>query len=96
MNAVRMLIETDPDASWTFVCDGLNTHKSESLVRFVAKQCGLEGELGRKGKESILKSLTSRMEFLHDKNHRIRFVYTPKHCSWLNQIEIWFSIIDRR
>lgn len=96
VNAIRMLVETDPSAPWTFVCDGLNTHKSESLVRFVAKQCGLEGELGRKGKEGILKSLASRMEFLHDKNHRIRFVYTPKHCSWLNQIEIWFSIINRR
>jgi len=28
------------------------------------------------------------------KVHRIRFVYTPKHCSWLNQIEIWFSIFQ--
>ena len=27
---------------------------------------------------------------------RIRFVYTPKHCSWLNQVEIWFSILVRR
>jgi len=29
-------------------------------------------------------------------SHRIRFVYTPKHTSWLNQIEIWFSILVRR
>ncbi|MBK6520235.1 MAG: transposase [Polyangiaceae bacterium] len=27
---------------------------------------------------------------------RIRFVYTPRHASWLNQIEIWFSILQRR
>jgi len=26
----------------------------------------------------------------------IRFVYTPKHCSWLNQIEIWFGIFARK
>jgi len=96
VEAVRALIETDPGASWTFVCDGLNTHKSESLVRFVAEQCDLSEELGCKGKSGILKNLESRTEFLHQEDHRIRFVYTPKHCSWMNQIEIWFGIINRR
>lgn len=94
VKAVRALVETDPGASWTFVCDGLNTHKSESLVRFVAEQCCAEEELGHKGKDGILKSLASRADFLHNKGHRIRFVYTPKHCSWMNQIEIWFGIIN--
>lgn len=28
--------------------------------------------------------------------HRFHFVYTPKHASWMNQIEIWFSILHRR
>ena len=96
VEAVRALVETDPEASWTFVCDGLNTHKSEQLVRFVAQQCGFQGDLGSKEKRGILKSQKSRTEFLHQKDHRIRFVYTPKHCSWMNQIEIWFSIINRR
>ncbi len=96
VEAVRALVETDPEASWTFVCDGLNTHKSEQLVMFVAQQCGFQGDLGRKEKRGILKSQKSRTEFLHQKDHRIRFVYTPKHCSWMNQIEIWFSIINRR
>lgn len=27
---------------------------------------------------------------------RFHFVYTPKHASWVNQIEIWFSILSRR
>ena len=40
--------------------------------------------------------MSSRAEFLRDKNHRIRFVYVPKHTSWLNQIECWFSILVRR
>jgi putative transposase len=31
-----------------------------------------------------------------DHSHRVRFVYTPKHCSWLNQIEIWFGILARK
>ena len=96
VGAMRALIETDPGASWTFVCDGLNIHKSESLVRFIAQQCGLMEDLGIKGKSGILKNLESRAEFLHNKDHRIRIVYTPKHCSWMNQIEIWFGIINRR
>ena len=62
VKAVRALVETDPGASWTFVCDGLNTHKSESLVRFVAEQCCAEEELGHKGKDGILKSLASRAD----------------------------------
>lgn len=96
VEAVRALVETDPKASWTLICDGLNIHKSEGLVRFVAKQCDFKGELGRKEKRGILKSQESRAEFLHQKGHRIRFIYTPKHCSWMNQIEIWFGIISRR
>lgn len=96
VEAVRTLVETDPGASWIFICDGLNTHKSEALVRFVAEQCGIGGDLGQKGKTGILKNQKNRSEFLHDPSHRIRFVYTPKHCSWMNQIEIWFGIINRR
>ncbi len=93
--AVRTLVNTASSASWTFVCDGLNTHKSESLVRFVAEKCNLNVDLGEKGKSGILKNMESRAEFLHDPSHRIRFVYTPKHSSWMNQIEIWFGIINR-
>lgn len=96
VKAVETLIKTDPNASWTFVCDGLNTHKSETLVRFVAETCGINMELGTKGKSGILKSMESRADFLHDPTHRIRFVYTPKHSSWMNQIEIWFGIINRK
>jgi transposase len=80
-----------------FVNDNLNTHKSESLVRLVAEVEDIdEWALGVKGKSGILKNMVSRAEFLSDKTHRIVFVYTPKHCSWLNQIECWFSIITRR
>jgi len=27
---------------------------------------------------------------------RFNFVFTPKHASWVNQIELWFSILQRR
>lgn len=40
--------------------------------------------------------MKSRMEFLEKTNHGIRFLYTPKHCSWMNQIEIWFAFLQKR
>ena len=89
-------IDTDPDAMWVFVTDQLNTHQSESLVRLVAQRCGVVDDLGVKGETGILGSLTSRAAFLSDPAHRIQFVYVPKHTSWLNQVEIWFSILVRR
>lgn len=95
-NHIANTIETDPEATWVFIVDQLNTHKSASLVRLVAACCQLEIDLGVKEKSGILKSMQSRATFLSDPMHRIRFVYIPKHTSWLNQIEIWFSILGRR
>jgi transposase len=96
---IAQTIDTDPKASWIFIVDQLNTHQSESLVRLVNERCGLnldEAKLGLKGKTGILKDMATRKTFLCDPSHRIRFVYTPKHTSWLNQVEIWFSILVRR
>jgi transposase len=93
---ISRTISTDPQGEWVFIVDQLNTHKSESLVHLVAKRCGIKTDLGIKGKSGILKSMKSRAAFLQNPSHQIRFVYTPKHASWLNQIEIWFSILVRR
>ena len=93
---IRRTVATDSGARWIFVLDQLNTHLSEGLGRLVAKHCEITAELGRKGRSGVLKTMGTRRTFLNDESHRIRFVYTPKHCSWMNQIEIWFSVLARR
>lgn len=93
---IAQTIDTDPEAVWVFVSDQLNIHQSESLVRLVAQRCAITADLGEKGTTGILQSLTSRAAFLRDPSHRIQFLYVPKHTSWLNQVEIWFSILVRR
>jgi transposase len=93
---IAQTVALAPESGWIFVADNLTTHCSESLVRYVAQECGIEEDLGKKGKRGALKSVATRKAFLTDPGHRLRFVYVPKHTSWLNQIEIWFSILVRR
>lgn len=94
---IHHTIQTDAEAGWVFVVDNLNIHGSETLVRYVADLEGIDGStLGQKGKSGILKSTETRQAFLSDPCHRVRFVYLPKHTSWLNQIEIVFGIVGRR
>lgn len=92
-HAVRQLVGQSADKKYIIICDGLNTHKSESLVRLAAELARFPGALGIKSKKGILKNMKSREAFLMEESHSIRFVYTPKHSSWMNQIEIWFGII---
>lgn len=93
---IQKTIATDPEAGWIFVVDQLNIHQSEALVKLVAKECSIGLELDSKRNLKNIKAMASRRTFLSDPTHRIRFVYTPKHTSWLNQIELWFSILSRK
>jgi putative transposase len=95
---LQRLIASDPQATkWHIMLDNLTIHQSESLVRWIAERERMAPEiLGVKGKSGVLQSMESRAAFLPDPTHQIVFYYTPKHASWMNQVEIWLSILVRK
>jgi transposase len=94
---IQRTVDAQPQVRrWHFVVDNLNIHQSVSLVLWVAQRDGIAADLGAVGKRGVLQSMQTRAAFLSDPSHSIVFHYTPKHSSWLNQIEIWFSILARK
>jgi len=76
--------------AFDWVLDNLNTHWSLPVCEVVAKLSNVAFDPQR------LKTGAQRREFLTDASHKHVFHFTPKHGSWLNQVELWFSILARR
>jgi transposase len=94
---LQQVVATDPAATrWHVAADNLNIHLSTPLVRYVAAVSGVTDDLGEPGKRGILRTRHTRAAFLADPSHHIVFHYTPKHASWMNQVEIWLSILTRK
>jgi putative transposase len=75
---------------YDWVVDNLNTHWSLEVCRVVAQWCHVP---------CVAKDLrrgVQRRAFLSDPTHTHVFHFTPKHGSWLNQVELWFSVLARR
>jgi hypothetical protein len=75
---------------YDWVVDNLNTHWSLEVCRLVSEWCGVplvEEDLG---------TGPQRRAFLSDPSHSHVFHFTPIHGSWLNQVELFFSVLARR
>ena len=58
------MVATEPQATrWHVVCDRLNTHQSESLVRWIADLSGIQEDLGIKGESGMLASMAPGVSF---------------------------------
>ncbi len=73
-----------------WVVDNLNTHCSLDLCEVMAYLNGVAF------KPAALPTQVERRAFLSDPDHRHVFHYVPRHGSWLNQVELWFSVLSRQ
>ena len=88
---IRDVVEQFPDATqFHWVMDNLNTHYTFALCQYLGKLSGVWD--GR----PPLRTGAQRRAFLADPRHKHVVHYTPKHGSWLNQVEIWFGVLCRR
>jgi hypothetical protein len=94
---LQCLVESDPKATkWHLIMETLTRHPSESLVRWVAEREGIAAEIvGIKGKSGILHPMARRAVFVHDPAHQVVCSSTPTHASWMNQVDIWLSLLVR-
>jgi len=76
------------DAELHYICDNLAGHSAEQFCRAIASLSGVT--------YPTLKTAAERREWLTSGDKRIFVHFTPCHGSWLNQVEIWFGILQRK
>lgn len=77
-------------SGYDWIVDNLNTHWSLEACRVIAGLCEVPFD------EAGLRTGEQRRAFLTDPTHKHVFHFTPTHGSWLNQVELWFSVLARR
>lgn len=87
LHVVQRFVEW-PQITW--VVDNLNTHWSLEVCEILAAMNG------RPFLPRALRTGQQRRAFLTDPDYPYRLVFTPTHGSWLNQVELWFSVLSRR
>ncbi len=85
------VVQQLPDRQrYDWVVDHLKTHWSLAVCRLVAQWCKVPF-VARDLRRGV-----QRRAFLSDPRHQHVFHFTPKHGSWLNQVELWLSVLARR
>lgn len=74
-----------------YVMDNLSTHRGYPFCELVAELSDVVCPL-----ENDLDSLEKRVEWLKSTDKRIVIHFTPYHGSWLNLVEFWFGIMNKK
>ena len=74
-----------------YVMDNLSTHNCYKFCEAIAKLSAIDCP-----DKSKLNTLEKRMNWLKSPDKRIVIHFTPYHGSWLNFVEYWFGILDRK
>jgi len=87
----RHVVQYSKSETLHYVMDNLASHCSYKLCKVIAEHSGIECP-----SEKDLQYQAQRVEWLRSETKRIVLHFTPYHGSWLNQVEIWFSIMGKK
>ena len=74
-----------------YVMDNLSTHRGYPFCKLVAQLSEVECPSQEK-----LSTQIKRAQWLQSEEKRVVIHFTPFHGSWLNRVEVWFSILSSK